>query len=217
MSKPNHKVSRRQQILECLAQMLQESPGGRITTAALANKVGVSEAALYRHFPSKTKMFEELIEFIEETIFTRINLINAETNGIKVRCEQVLILLLTFTERNPGITRIITGDALAGETDRLRQRVIQFFDRLETQLKQMLRESEIHENISMKMPANIAANGMLALAEGRIAQYVRSEFKRLPTENWSTQWSVFLSNFFVDKRNPGLSDKIAKRGEPGTA
>ena len=196
MNAPANKVSRKQQILECLAQMLEESPGARITTAALAAKVGVSEAALYRHFPSKTKMFEGLIEFIEGTIFTRINLIIADTSSVESRCEQVLSLLMTFTERNPGITRLLTGDALAGETARLRQRIIQFFDRLETQLKQLMRDAEIQDGIRTKLPANVAANSMLAMVEGRIAQYVRSEFKRKPSENWPAQWQVFIDGFF---------------------
>ena len=197
MTKLNQKVPRRQQILECLAQMLEESPGNRITTAALAKKVGVSEAALYRHFPSKTKMFEGLIEFIEETLFSRVKLIIADAPNVQSRCEQILLLLLTFSERNPGITRILTGDALAGETERLRQRVIQLFDRLETQLKQVLREAEVREGLRTQLAANIAANGMLALAEGRLAQYVRSEFKRSPTENWSPLWQSFMAEFFV--------------------
>jgi TetR/AcrR family transcriptional regulator len=113
---PTIKIPRRQQILECLAQMLEESPGARITTAALAKKVGVSEAALYRHFPSKTKMFEGLIEFIEETIFTRIKIITQDRQDSQTQCEKILFLLLTFTERNPGITRLLTGDALAGRS-----------------------------------------------------------------------------------------------------
>ena len=196
MSKPSQKTPRRQQILECLAHMLQESPGARITTASLAKKVGVSEAALYRHFPSKTKMFEGLIEFIEETIFTKVNTVISDGSGAQLQCEKILWLLLSFCERNPGITRIITGDALAGETDRLRQRIIQFFERLETQLKQILREAEIREGLVTRLPANIAANCLLALAEGRIAQYVRSEFKRQPTENWSDQWSILMADFF---------------------
>ena len=198
MSKTNQKVTRRQQILECLAQMLEESPGGRITTAALATKVGVSEAALYRHFPSKTKMFEGLIEFIEDTIFSRVKLILSDSKSAQSRCEQILLLLLTFTERNPGITRLLTGDALAGETDRLHQRIAQFFDRLETQLKQILREAEMQEGLRTRCPSNIAANTILALAEGRIAQYVRSGFKRAPTENWGSQWSTVMSDFFIE-------------------
>lgn len=197
MNKPAQKISRRQQILESLAQMLEESPGARITTAALAKKVGVSEAALYRHFPSKTKMFEGLIEFIEETIFTRVNLITNEDTNAQSQCEQILWLLMTFTERNPGITRIMTGDAIAGETERLHQRIIQFFERLETQLKQILREAELREGIRTRLPANIAANCLLALAEGKIAQYVRSGFKKKPTEHWPDQLAVMMSDFFI--------------------
>lgn len=188
--------SRRQQILEALAHMLEVSPGERITTARLAKEVGVSEAALYRHFPSKSKMFEGLIEFIEDTIFSRISIILDEEPLALVRCEKILGLLLTFTERNPGITRILTGDALAGETERLRARVIQLFDRLETQLKQTLREAEVREGIRPMIPVNMAANLLLAAAEGRISQFVRSEFKRKPTEYWQDQWPVLVSGFF---------------------
>ncbi|MCP4842184.1 MAG: nucleoid occlusion factor SlmA, partial [Halieaceae bacterium] len=141
------KSQRRQQILEALAQMLEASPGSRITTAGLARQVGVSEAALYRHFPSKTKMFEGLIEFIEETLFSRINLILTEEPTAALRCEKMIMLLLVFTERNPGLTRILTGDALAGETDRLHARVAQLFERFETQLKQVIREAELREGL----------------------------------------------------------------------
>lgn len=190
------KTSRRQQILESLAYMLEASPGERITTSRLAKEVGVSEAALYRHFPSKSKMFESLIEFIEESIFSRINLIIAEEDQGMARCEKILGLLLTFAERNPGITRIMTGDALAGETDRLRVRMAQFFDRLEIQLKQTLREAEIREGIRPNIPIAIAANLLLAVAEGRICQFVRSEFKRKPTENWQEQWPILIDGFF---------------------
>lgn len=196
MAKTNHKSSRRQQILECLAYMLANSPGARITTAALAKQVGVSEAALYRHFPSKSKMFEGLIEFIEETIFTRINLIISEEPNAAKRCERILLLLLTFAERNPGISRILTGDALAGETERLRLRIVQFFERLETQLKQILREAEVREDMRLNLSVAAAANLMMATAEGRIAQFVRSEFKRPPTENWSSQWPILVHGFF---------------------
>lgn len=191
------KVSRRQQILQALAHMLEASPGERITTARLAKEVGVSEAALYRHFPSKSKMFEGLIEFIEETIFTRVNVILKDEPLAINRCEKILSLLLAFTERNPGITRILTGDALAGETERLRARVVQFFDRLETQLKQTLREAELQEGIRPTVPMATAANLLMATVEGRICQFVRSEFKRKPTENWQDQWPVLVSGFFT--------------------
>ncbi len=192
------KSSRRQQILESLAEMLEANPGERITTARLAQQVGVSEAALYRHFPSKSKMFEGLIEFIEETLFSRIPIIvNEESKALK-RCEKILSLLLTFAERNPGITRILTGDALAGETERLRTRVAQLFDRIETQLKQILREAEMREGLRPDLPIAVAANLLLAAAEGRISQFVRSEFKRSPTENWSSQWLTLTQGFFRD-------------------
>ena len=132
--------SRKEQILQALATMLEQSPGGRITTARLAAQVGGSEAALYRHFPSKARMFEGLIEFIEETVFTRITRILREEPAVDLRCEATLRLLLTFAERNPGISRILTGDPLVGETERLRVRIAQFFERLDPQLQQLLRE-----------------------------------------------------------------------------
>ncbi len=190
------KSQRRQQILEALAQMLENNPGERITTAGLARQVGVSEAALYRHFPSKSKMFEGLIEFIEETLFTRINIILSEEPGAAQRCEKMLSLLLAFTERNPGITRILTGDALAGETERLRARVAQLYDRIETQLKQVLREAEMKEGLRPVLPVPAAANLMLAAAEGRISQYVRSGFRRPPTSDWQEQWAQLMTGFF---------------------
>ncbi len=190
MSKTSQKVSRRQQILEALARMLEASPGARITTAALAREVGVSEAALYRHFPSKSKMFEGLIEFIEETIFTRIKLIVSEEPTALGQIEKILFLLLTFTERNPGITRLLTGDALTGETERLRNRVAQLFERIETQFKQILREAELREGLRPNLPLSAAANLLLMCADGRITQFVRSEFRRPPTEYWAEQWAV---------------------------
>lgn len=176
--------------------MLEDSPGGKITTAKLAQNVGVSEAALYRHFPSKTKMFEGLIEFVEEAIFSRIHLITKEEQPAIKQCENILSLLLTFVERNPGITRILTGDALTGETDRLRKRIAQFYDRIETQLKQILREAEMREGLRPVLTVNSAANLLLASAEGRIMQFVRSEFKRPPTDMWAEQWQLLTHGFF---------------------
>lgn len=191
----SRKSSRREEILQALAGMLEASPGGRITTAALAARVGVSEAALYRHFPSKAKMFEGLIAFIEETLFSRIGLIRQEGSDGLQQCEQVLNLLLTFCERNPGITRLLTGDALTGETERLRGRVQQLFDRVETELKQILRESELRHGLRTTLPIALAANLLLATAEGRISQFVRSEFRRPPTEYWQEQWRVLTTGF----------------------
>lgn len=188
----NSKKPRRQQILEALAAMLEASPGARITTAALASEVGVSEAALYRHFPSKSKMFEGLIEFIEETLFSRIALITSEEQDAIASCEKILHLLLAFAERNPGITRILTGDALAGETERLRLRVVQLFDRIETQLKQILREAELREGLHFGLSISATVNLFMIAAEGKIAQFVRSEFRLLPTQSWKEQWPFLV-------------------------
>lgn len=190
MNSETKKPSRKDQILQSLAAMLEATPGGRITTAALAKEVGVSEAALYRHFPSKAKMFEGLIEFIEDSLFSRINLIVKEEPTALAQCQQLLTLLLGFAEHNPGITRILTGDAISGETDRLRQRVIQLFDRLETQLKQILRDAEFKEGKRTQLTPTETANLLLAVAEGRICQFVRSGFSRPPTDNWPQQWQL---------------------------
>ena len=195
---PPRKTQRRQQILEALAQMLEAGPGSRITTAGLAKQVGVSEAALYRHFPSKSKMFEGLIEFIEDTLFTRINIILNEEQTAAQRCEKMLMLLLAFAERNPGITRILTGDALAGESERLHQRVAQLFDRFETQLRQVIREAEMREGLRPVIALPAAANLLMAAAEGRISQYVRSGFQRPPTADWALQWGLLMNGFFRD-------------------
>ncbi len=190
------KVSRSEQILQALAHMLESNPGQRVTTAALAREVGVSEAALYRHFPSKARMFEGLISFIEETLFSRVSLILDSDHGAIRQCEQVLTLVLAFVERNPGMARILTGDALAGETDRLRARVHQVFERLETQLRQILREAEIREGLRTHTTAGATANLMLATIEGRIRQFVRSEFRQRPTELWSDQWPRLATGMF---------------------
>lgn len=189
------KLSRREQILQSLAHML-ENPGQKITTAALAKEVGVSEAALYRHFPSKARMFEGLIGFIEETVFSRVTAITqVETDGIK-QCEQVLTLVLAFVERNPGMARILTGEALASETDRLRQRINQFFERLETQLKQIMREAEAKNGLRTQTTAGASANLLIATVEGRIRQFVRTEFRKKPSEQWQDQWPRLAEGIF---------------------
>jgi len=188
------KPSRRHQILEALALQLEQTPGERITTAGLARAVGVSEAALYRHFPSKAKMFEGLIEFIEETIFSLTNRILQDQNLAMVRCEKILILVLGFAERNPGITRLLSGDVLTGETERLRTRIGKFYERLETQLKQVLREGELNNELQCGHQVGAMANLMLSLLEGRIHQYVRSGFKRSPMSMWPEQWALLRAS-----------------------
>ena len=190
----DRKPHRREQILQALALMLEEDSGKRITTAALARQVGVSEAALYRHFPSKARMFEGLIDYIEETIFARVTRILEDVPDATTRCGTILALLLGFAEKNPGLARVMGGDVLTGETARLRQRVYQLFERLEMQLKQILREAELREGRRPTIPASAAANLLAAQAEGRISQYVRSDFKRLPTEHWEDQWSLLSAH-----------------------
>jgi len=191
------KIPRKQQILEALAAELENSPGERITTAALARAVGVSEAALYRHFASKAKMFEGLIAFAEESIFTRINQIIETEADTRLRCGRILYLLLTFADRNPGITRILLGDALVGETERLHVRVEQFFARVETQFRQILRESRLRDDTGISSSPEVAAGLMLALAEGRLHQFLRTRFKVSPTNQWEEQWAILESGLFL--------------------
>ncbi len=193
----NEKPSRRQQILEALAHELEKSPGRRITTAGLARAVGVSEAALYRHFPSKAKMFEGLIEFVEEAVFGLINRILNDEKQAAARCEKIVMLLLGFSARNPGISRILVGDALAGETERLHQRIGQFFDRIESQFKQILREAELAGELRGRQHVAATANLLLAAAEGRMNQYVRSGFKRSPMADWEDQWPLLSAAIFT--------------------
>ncbi|MEE2607413.1 MAG: nucleoid occlusion factor SlmA [Pseudomonadota bacterium] len=198
----NNKVSRKDQILQALARMLETAPGERITTAALAEEVGVSEAALYRHFPSKARMFEGLIKFIEETLFLRISRILDDESSAETRCHNILTLLLNFSDKNPGMTRLLTGDALTGETERLRARIAQLLNRVESQLKQVLREAQIRENLKPGVSPTALANLLLATCEGRLAQFVRSEFKKSPLENWDTQWEFLSRNLLAPYTAP---------------
>ncbi len=191
-----NRSDRKEQILQCLAVMLENNPGQRITTAKLAQQVGVSEAALYRHFPSKTRMFEGLIDFIEDSLLTRINLIVDKEKQVIPRVENILALLLGFSEKNPGISRILSGDALLGEQDRLRERISNLYDKLETQLKQVLRECKLREGKNLGIEEGLLANILLSYVEGRINQFVRSDFKRLPSADFATQWSLFRNSWF---------------------
>jgi TetR/AcrR family transcriptional regulator len=188
--------SRSQDILQALARMLEESRGGRITTAALAAQLGVSEAALYRHFPSKTRMYEGLIDFIEETIFARVStIVNDEPDAVN-QCYRIIGLTLTFAEKNPGISRLLHGDALTGETTKLHERIAQFFKRLESQLKQILREAEIRQGLKIRVPIAVAADMLLVFLEGKISQFVRSDFGQSPTQYWSDQWPLLENQLF---------------------
>ena len=196
-SKKSKRKSRKEQILQSLAAILEESPGGKITTASLAKQVGVSEAALYRHFPSKTKMFDELIEFAELTIFTRLNMISSEQISASSKCEKISKLVLTFAEKNPGISRILAGDALWGENERLRFRVNQLFDRIEVQIKQILREDRYTNDNNVTTHPNISADIFMSFIEGKIAQFVRSDFSKSPTEDFDLKWRSFAQNILT--------------------
>lgn len=187
------KTNRKDDILRALAVMLEGKPGQRITTAKLAAQVGVSEAALYRHFPSKARMFEGLIEFIENTIFTQINLIKDQEKQTFIRIEHVLHFLLGFAEQNPGITRILTGDALLGENERLQVRIEHIFSKLESQIKQILREKPMLDGDKLNSDEAVIANLLLAYVEGRMNQFVRSQFKQKPTQNFKVQWAFFCN------------------------
>ena len=194
----NPKPPRKQLILEALAAELEKSPDARITTATLARSAGISEAALYRHFASKAKMFEGLILFAEETVFSRINQILEEEKDTRQRCARVLYLLLGFADRNPGITRVLLGDALVGETPRLHARVEQFFARLETQLKQILRESRMREGARERPDPELGAGLMLVVVEGRMHQFLRTRFKVSPLDKWESHWGLLEPTLFPD-------------------
>jgi TetR/AcrR family transcriptional regulator len=174
---------RRVQILQTLASMLEQPGADRITTAALAAKLDVSEAALYRHFASKAQMFEGLIEFIEQSVFSLVNqIVERETSG-SVQARKIVTVLLQFGEKNPGMTRVMVGDALVFENDRLVTRMNQFFDRIESQLKQALRiAAEAAGSSTPTVDANAQASVLTAFSAGRLQRYARSGFKRNPTE-----------------------------------
>jgi TetR/AcrR family transcriptional regulator len=190
--------NRRAQILQALAGMLENSHGQRITTAKLAEQVGVSEAALYRHFPSKARMFEGLIEFIEETLFSRINKIMDEEKEAATRCQLIIHLILGFAEKNPGITRLLNGDALMGEQERLRDRIAKLFERLESQLKQILRERKLREGKSLDVDEAILANMLICFVDGKINQFVRTKFQRTPTHQFGEHWAAIKNHYLAN-------------------
>lgn len=182
---------RRKEILQTLAQMLENPKGQKITTALLAAKLDVSEAALYRHFASKAQMFEGLIEFIEETVFSLVNKIQSEeTNGMK-QAEGIVSMLLSFAQKNQGMTRVLIGDALVNEDERLQVRMNQLHDRLEASLRQSARVAASDGALHASLDANAYANAVMSFIVGRWHQFAKSGFKRSPTENLAQSWSVF--------------------------
>ena len=176
---------RRLQILQALAAMLENPRGEKITTAALAARLDVSEAALYRHFASKAQMFEGLIEFIETTLFTLINKIAGETADGVAQAQQMVSVLLGFAEKNPGMTRVLIGDALVNEDERLQARMNQLYDRIEASLRQALRIAQAAG--AWPGDANAEANVLTAFVLGRWQLFAKSGFKRPPQESWDAQ------------------------------
>ncbi len=175
---------RRVQILQTLASMLEQPGAERITTAALAARLSVSEAALYRHFASKAQMFEGLIEFIETTVFTLINQIVEREPSPTQQAQKIATVLLQFSEKNPGMVRVMVGDALVFEHERLNARMNQFFDRVESQLRQSLRTAAEHAGSpTPTVDAQALASAITSLIVGRLQRYARSGFKRAPTEH----------------------------------
>ncbi|MDD5325732.1 MAG: nucleoid occlusion factor SlmA [Polaromonas sp.] len=184
---------RRVQILQALATMLEQPGADRITTAALAARLEVSEAALYRHFASKAQMFEGLIEFIEQSVFTLVNQIGEREPVGSAQAGKIIAMLLHFAEKNPGMTRVMVGDALVFENERLQQRMNQFFDKIESTLRQALRGSAAAEgSATPTVDAQVRASTLTAFAVGRLQRFARSGFKRLPSEHLDASLAIVL-------------------------
>ncbi len=174
---------RRVQIMQALAQMLEQPGGERVTTAALAARLQVSEAALYRHFASKAQMFEGLIDFIESSVFGLVNQINEGEQDGRARAARIVAMVLQFGERNPGMARVMVGDALVHEHERLQQRMNQLFDKLEAALRQCLREDgTTAETLTPDADAQVTAAVLTAFVAGRLQRFARSGFRRLPSD-----------------------------------
>ena len=184
---------RKLQILQTIAELLQDPRGEKITTALLAKKLDVSEAALYRHFASKAQMYEGLIDFIENSLFSVINRIGAEEQSGVKQAELIVALLLGFAQKNRGLTRVLIGDALVNEDDRLQARINQLLDRVEAALKQALRIAATSNELPQGEDAAAAANLCLCYVIGRWHLFVKSGFAREPMEQWPQQWPMLLA------------------------
>ena len=190
---------RKDRILQVLAQMLEEPRAVKITTAALAAKLEVSEAALYRHFASKAQMFEGLIEFIEATLFSLINKLTDEEKSAVRQIEGIMALLLGFARKNPGMTRVLIGDALINENERLQIRINQLHDRLEATLKQALRFGVSEGEITADVDVVAEANLLMCYVTGRWHQFAKSGYKRDPMEHWEAQRRALFSSTVARK------------------
>ena len=183
---------RKHQILQTLAQMLENPAGEKVTTAALAARLSVSEAALYRHFRGKAEMFEGLIEFIEQTLFALINKITGEEKSGLRQLEAIMGVMLAFAQKNRGMTRVLVGEALVNEDDRLQTRINQLHDRLEAALKQALRFGVSQQEIAQEVDIAAQANLLMSYVTGRWHQFAKSGFKRDPVELWPKQWRQLM-------------------------
>lgn len=183
---------RKNQILQTLAQMLERPAAEKITTAALAKRIDVSEAALYRHFSGKAQMFEGLIEFVETTLFALINKITTEEKSGVRQVEAVITVLLGFAQKNRGMTRVLIGDALVNEDERLQQRINQLHERLEATVRQSLRFAVTQNEIAQDVDLGAQANLAMSFVIGRWHQFAKSGFKRDPTELWGNQWKQLM-------------------------
>jgi TetR/AcrR family transcriptional regulator len=183
---------RRVQILQALATMLEQPGAERITTAALAARLSVSEAALYRHFASKAQMFEALIDFIEASVFSLINQLQEREPDPSARVQKMVRMVVQFAERNPGMTRVMVGDALVFEHERLQERMTLFFDKLEAQWRQLLREA-LAASAMPTVEAQVRAALLHAFVLGRLQRYARSGFRRAPSENLDASLAIVLS------------------------
>jgi TetR/AcrR family transcriptional regulator len=184
---------RRVQILQTLAAMLERPGAERVTTAALAAQLDVSEAALYRHFASKAQMFEGLIDFIEQSVFTLVNQILEREGAGKEQAARIVTMLMQFAEKNPGMTRVMVGDALVYENERLQTRMNQFFDKIESTLRQALRDAVIADGSDTPtVDAQVRAGALTAFVAGRLQRYARSGFRRLPSEHLDAAIQLML-------------------------
>ncbi|MDD4911321.1 MAG: nucleoid occlusion factor SlmA [Sideroxydans sp.] len=186
---------RKLQILQTIVEMLEQPKGEKITTAALAARLDLSEAALYRHFPSKYMMYQGLIDFIEQTVFGLINKISTEEqDGVK-QIEGIVALLLGFAKKNRGMTRVLIGDALVNEDERLQQRINQLLDRVEATLKQSLRIAATQGKLAADADFGAHANLLLCYVVGRWNQFGKSGYSKDPMAQWPQQWALFRSQF----------------------
>ena len=184
---------RKLQILQTVAQMLEQPKGEKITTAALASRLELSEAALYRHFASKAQMFEGLIDFIEQTVFGLINKITQEEKSGMQQVEAIVAMLLGFAQKNRGMTRVLIGDALVNEDERLQQRINQLLDRIEATLKQSLRMAATQGEMGAAADVGMHANLLLCYVIGRWQQFAKSGFTRDPMAQWPAQSAILLN------------------------